>query len=318
MSVPVSPLAIAQEYLIRYGMTTYITLGDIGLLCNIAIFSQSAYRRNSCCLYILCMSFCSLIGLNSAVVPYIYGLNHPNPLSHSLVVCKLQYYLRHVFSQLMRIFFVLACADRYATSSSRPCIRSFSRPQVAFHVIPVVIIFWVLLGIFPTMLYSITNGVCDAPSGLLNIMYSVYIMIVLGILPLLSMFTFGILMVLNLKKVRSRIHPIRLRSMVPILRKRDRDMMRMLLVELSIYILTTIPNTIVLIYRAVNQNTSSTVQRQAIESLIYFIARVFLLYLNNGLSFWIYLLTSKSFRFELKNFLAKCHTLLDLKVNSDR
>ncbi|CAF4231066.1 unnamed protein product, partial [Rotaria magnacalcarata] len=58
------------------------------------------------------MSLCSAIGLNSAVIPLIYALDHPNPLSYSIPFCKSQYYFRHVFSQSMRTFFVVACVDR--------------------------------------------------------------------------------------------------------------------------------------------------------------------------------------------------------------
>ncbi|CAF2967802.1 unnamed protein product [Rotaria sp. Silwood2] len=313
MSLSASSLVIAQKYLTRYGMTTYVTFGNIGLFFNILIFSQSAHRRNSCSLYILFMSFCSSIGLNSAVIPVIYALDHPNPLSYSLVFCKLQYYLRHVFSQSMRTFLVLACVDRYATSSNRVYIRSFSRYQVAIRIIPLMILFWLLLGIFPTMLYSVTNGVCDANNGLPNILYSGYIMTVLGIFPLVSLITFGILMVMNLKEVRARARSLNNGNTMTILRKRDRDMLRMLLTELIIYICTTIPNTVVLIYKAVVQNTVHSGERQYMESFIFFLTRVFLLYFNNGLSFWIYLSTSRSFRLEFKNLVIKWFTFIKQK-----
>ncbi|CAF2795391.1 unnamed protein product [Rotaria sp. Silwood2] len=310
MSLSVSPLVIAQKYLTRYGMTTYVTLGNIGLVFNMLIFSQPAHRRNSCSLYILGMSFCSCIGLNSAIIPIIYALDHPNLLSYSLIFCKLQYYVRHVFSQSMRTFLVLACADRYATSSNRVCIRSFSRYQVAIRIIPLVILFWLSLGIFPAMLYTNNNGECDAQNGLSNILYSTYIMTFLGIFPLVSLITFGILIVLNLKEVRARAHFLKNRNAVTILRKRDRNMIRMLLIELIIYICTTIPTTVVLIYKAAVQNKVYSGERQDIESFIFFVGRTFLLYFNNSLPFWIYLSASRSFRLELKNLFFKWFTFI--------
>ncbi|CAF3720897.1 unnamed protein product [Rotaria sp. Silwood1] len=314
MSLSVSPFVIVQKYLTRYGMTTYVTLGNTGLVFNMLIFGQKAHRRNSCSLYILAMSFCSSIGLNSAVIPIIYALDHPNPLSYSLVFCKLQYYLRHVFSQSMRTFFVLACADRYATSSNRVCIRSFSRQQVAIRIISLVILFWLLLGIFPTMLYTINKSICDAQYGLPDILYSAYIMIVLGIFPIVSLLTFGILMVMNLKEIRARARSLKNGTTVTILRKRDRDMMRMLLTESIVYICTTIPNTVVLIYKAVVQNKVSSGEYQDVELFIFFVSRIFLLYFNNSLSFWIYLSTSRSFRLELKNLFIKWFTFIKKKT----
>jgi hypothetical protein len=197
----------------------YLTLGNIGLIFNIFFFGQSIHRRNSSCsLYILTMSFCSLIGLNSAIIP---------------------------------------------------------------NVIPSVALFWLLLAIFPTILHSIIDGVCDAMSGLPYVMYSVYILTVLGILPIVSMVTFGVLLTINLKKMRTRIHSIaNLGNAINVLRKRDRDM----LVELIIYICTTMPNTIVLIYMVSAQTTTENYESEQINSFVSYFARVFLLYLNNSLS----------------------------------
>lgn len=313
MSTAAFIFPVIQRYLTRYGITTYLTMGNIGLIFNIIIFSQLANRRNSCSLYILIMSCCSLIGLNSAVIPIIYSLDHPNPLSTSLALCRIQYYLRHVFSQSMRTFFILACADRYASCNRRVYIRSFSRYIVAIRIVPLVLLIWLLLGILPTMCYSVTNGICDAPSGLSDIIYTSYIMLVLGVLPLIALFTFGILILINLKSTRSRARSIQHGNPVAILRKRDRDMMKMLLIELSIYIITTIPNTIVNVYRVSVPKAVTGSDRQYIESFVYYFARVFLLYLNNALSFWVYLSTSRSFRSEIKSLLLKIFPCLEPK-----
>lgn len=244
--------------------------------------------------------------MNNAVIPIIYALNHPNPLSYSLLFCKLQYYLRHAFSQSMRSFLVLACADRYATCNNRARTRLFSRYQIAIRIIPFVIVFWLILAIFPTMLYSITDGVYDAIHGVPDIMYSVYILIALGIFPTVSMITFGLLLAANLKGIRGRVQPMQGSiNTTNILRKHDRDMLKMLLIELIVYTFTTLPNTVVLMYRLLTQSTIKSSDGQQIESFIFYLTRIFLLYLNNGLSFWIYLLISRSFRLELKNLILK-------------
>jgi len=211
----------------------------------------------------------------------------------------------------MRVFFVLACANHYAITSNRARIRSFSQYRVAIRVIPSVILFWLLLAIFPTMLHSITNGVCDVMSGLPYLMYSVYILTVLGIFPIVSMVTFGVLLTINLKKMRTRIHSsANPGNAVHLFRKRDRDMLRMLLVDLIIYICTTMPNTLVLIYMVSAQTRTENSEHKQIILFISYFARVFLLYLNNGLSFWIFLSTSRSFRLEFKNLIIKWWTFI--------
>ncbi|CAF4377398.1 unnamed protein product, partial [Adineta steineri] len=118
MSV-VDTLPLVQQYLSQYGITTYLILGSIGLFLNIAYFTQPAYRDKSFSLYIVAMSICGLLGLYISTVPIIYALHNPDPLTYNAFFCAIQFYLRHSFNELLRTFFVLACADRYASSSTQ-------------------------------------------------------------------------------------------------------------------------------------------------------------------------------------------------------
>jgi hypothetical protein len=308
----ISPFSYIQQCLTQYGITIYTTMGNIGLILNIFIFIQPAHRRSPSSLYILSMSFCALIGLNISLIPIIYGLDHSDPLTSSSVFCKLQFYLRHVFSEMMRTFFVLACADRYAMSSNHARIRSFSRYKVAIRLIPSIILFWLLVGIFPVMLYSLENGRCSGKSGPTYLIFSLYILTVLGILPLVCMIMFCILLLNNLKKIRGRVQPV-LNTNPPVnqlLRKRDRDMMRMLLIEVVCYTITTVPFTVTLIYWSVVQTTISNDELRKILLFLIYFTGTFLLYINNSLSFWIYIMASRSFRLELKSLIIKCYVFI--------
>jgi hypothetical protein len=64
-----------------------------------------------------------------------------------------------------------------------------------------------------------------------------YILIVVGIAPLVCAITCNILLMMNLRKTRTRVTPVRDINQAgnQILRRRDRDMLRMLLVEIIIY-----------------------------------------------------------------------------------
>ena len=305
-------LAIVQDCLTRYGMTTYITFGNTGLLFNTAIFSQPPHRRNPFSLYILTMSICAFIGLNISVIPVIYAVDHLNSLNSSAFYCYLQLYFRHAFNQMMRTFFILACANRYAMSSNQARIRSFSQYKTTIRIIPSVIVFWLSLSIFPTVLQSKTDGKCEAGNPLTKVIVSTYILLVLGIIPLISMMIFSILLYTNLKRMRGRIQPI-VNENPPInqlLRKRDRDMLRMLLIEIVCYIITTIPAAGMYIYVAVTAGLIKNDQRLQIESFLYYLTTTFLLYANNCLSFWIYISASRSFRLEFKNLIIKWYAFI--------
>ncbi|CAF0837888.1 unnamed protein product [Adineta steineri] len=304
-------LSTVQQYLTRYGMTTYIILGNIGLLLNIAIFIWPAYRRNPCSIYILAASFCGLIGLNISAVPVVYALDNTNPVTASLFFCQFQFYSRHSFNQMMRTYFIFACIDRYAISSNNVRIRSFSQYRTTIYIIICIPIFWLLLSIFPVMLRSLENGKCQGKPGSPSIILSVYISIVVGVVPLISMIIFGILMLKNLKNIRARVQPTGISSVIKYgLHKRDRDMMRMLLIETMCYITTTAPLSISLIYQAASQTVTKGNDQQRIESFITYFTGTFLIYFNNSLSFWIYIVVSRSFRLELKNLFLKCYELI--------
>jgi len=121
-------LPFVQQFFTRYEMTTYLRLGNIRLLLNIAFFSQSTYPRNSCSPYILTMSICSLPCLNISTIPVIYASNNPNPLNYNLFFCDM-----HLINQCETIF-VIVCVDLSAFCSNRANIRAFSRYEVSFHL----------------------------------------------------------------------------------------------------------------------------------------------------------------------------------------
>jgi hypothetical protein len=260
------------------------------------------------------MSICGICGLNISAVPVIWALAYPNPVLYNQVACGMFFYFRHAFNQMLRTLFVVICADRYASCSTRSNIRAFSQYKVAVRVTAFVVIFWFLVTIIPTGLRTLSNGVCDARSGTCDIIYTVYITCFTGIFPILPMIIFGILIIKNLKEMRTRVQPTAsLESGATILRKRDRDMMKMLLIELMICTITIAPNNVTHIYKTATAYVVKTKERQQIETFVYYISRVFLLYLANTISFWVYISTSQTFRLEWKNLINKWHGFIICK-----
>ena len=310
-------LGYIQQCLTRYGMTTYLIFGNIGLLCNITMFSRHTYRRTPASLYILVMSLCGFIGLNISVIPVIYGLGHPDLLTGFSAFCQLQRYFRHTFNQIMRTFVVLSCADRFAVTSQYARIRSFSQFKVAIRVIPSVFILWLVIGFFPTMLGSLLSGTCSTSTGLYTILNSAYFSVVVGIIPLLCMMTFAVLLYKNLRKMRARVQPMAHSNPMlqanHLLRKRDRDMLRMLLVEITCHIITTIPITTMFIYLAITRTATKSNDQRLIESFVSYVTNTFVYYMNNCFSFWVYISASQSFRLEFKNLVIKVRVFLTCK-----
>lgn len=301
-----SALISLQTIFTRYGMSTYVAFGNIGNLLTIAIFAQREQRRNPCSLYLLAMTICNLICLDVATIPIIFSLDHMDIRTNYPIACKLQYYIRHTLSQMMRTYKILACIDRYALSSMEARIRSFSEHRMAFHLILLSAVFWSLSVVPFAYERTIENNQCDIHSHLLALIYTIYYLIFAGILPPLLILIFSFLLMQNLKRMRTQIQSQSPKSnregnsSMNILRKRDRDLMKMVLIEVMFYVISTTPFSFYLVYKIIADDFAKGEEQKEIEAFINYLTQSFLMYLNTALPFYIYVTTSPSFRRELR------------------
>jgi hypothetical protein len=308
-------LSFVQEILTQYGMSTYVAFGNLGNLLTIGVFFQSEHRRNPCSLYLLSMTICNIICLDVGIIPIIFSLNHPNISNEYVIACKIQFYIRHSFFQMMRTYKVFACIDRYALCSNQPRIRSFSQRKIAIRLIIICALFWLLVCIFFGVIRTIENGSCNIFGDVYSMIYTIYYMIFAGILPPLLILIFTILVMRTLKQLRSRVQPKgnengERNQSNGMLRKRDRDLIKMVFIEVMVYVLSTLPFSIYLVYKMIIGNLQESQQRQQIESFIDYITQSFLMYLNTALPFYIYIATSPSFRRQTKLFIIQIYAFI--------
>lgn len=125
MSAPF--LSVIQQGMTRYGMSIMVTTANLSNLLSISIFSQRHHRKSSCSIYLIFAAISAIVSINWALIPGIKALNNPPDLfSQYLILCRLRGYILQVSNNLFRTFLVLACADRFAMSSSRVQIRSWA------------------------------------------------------------------------------------------------------------------------------------------------------------------------------------------------
>jgi len=84
-------------------------------------------------------------------------------------------------------------------------------------------------------------------------------------------------------------------------RSLENSVIRMMLIQMSLLMLSGIPAAGFVIYFIITQYQSRTLLRSYWESFIYILLTLFT-FVTNGTSFWIYLLASKSFRKNLKEY----------------
>ena len=277
-------------------MTAYLALGLIGNIFSCVMFSQPLYRRTPSSVYLISLSIVANVYLVWSLFPPIYTLNHIDPQTQSLVYCKLRNYGSHSLGLCIRYIVISASADRFFVTRMNVRIRALSSPQIAIKSVFIICIASFVVGIHMPIFTDIRNNVC-AMFGLYKLIFSIYEIIIVSILPPVLMIIFSTVAIHSLHQR----HGNQINA-----RQRDRDFMRMVIVEVIVNILTTMPFAADVVYGAVTYNVADkSPQRLEIEAFIFFIAQ-FLIYLISVTPFYIFIVTSKPFRKEFINIFVKC------------
>ncbi|CAF1253967.1 unnamed protein product [Adineta steineri] len=300
----IATLILIQTCITRYALSTILALGNLGNLLTIIIYSQKKHRTNPCSIYLIAVSCFCLMGSNWAIAPTVYALDHFDMVSNSLILCRIRGYIIHTSSMCFRYTLVVICADRYAVCSRRISIRALSRPQIAYRSIAIITLFWSMMSVHLLIWESIENGHCGV-YGIYGQIFSFYIAICTGFIPIVLMTSFSILLVKNLNSVRLQIVPTNNNNVR--LNRRDVSFIKLILVEVVVYIICTILYPPVTIYSQVTSYMvlNKTAERKQIESFITFITMSLLLYLNYNTTFYVHFITSRAFRQEVKQLFLK-------------
>jgi hypothetical protein len=200
---------------------------------------------------------------------------------------------------------VFACIDRFLITSSRATFRAFSTPKRAKYFIFFSLIFWALSTIHVPIMITVVNGQCTT-FGVYSIIYSVYTIIFVSLIPTIMSAIFGYLTYRNIRQIRNRVQPVGQNTVHAniSIQRRDRDLLIIVIAEVVIYFLTTATFPLILIEMLISEYVmpNKSFQYLQIEILIVNIA-VFLLFVNSAAPFYTYLISSKSFRQDLKQII---------------
>jgi hypothetical protein len=135
---------------------------------------------------------------------------------------------------------------------------------------------------------DIRGGVCGM-FGFYKFFYPIYQCILVGILPPVLMSVFGYLTARSLRQRHAANEHIR---------RKDNDLMRMLIAEIMINIFTSIPFSANLLYGTVTFNVvGKSAQRVEIEAFANFVSQ-FMIHMLSVAPFYLFLISSKTFRRE--------------------
>ncbi|CAF1535783.1 unnamed protein product [Adineta ricciae] len=284
-----------------------IILGTIGHLLSIYIFTRRSIRMNPCARYFLASTFCGwfvvCFGIPYRFLQIVYDIN---PSGYSKLICKLFNFLFFTSRALTSWIIVLACADRFVASSTSAKMRAWSSIRVTYYAIFVTTIMVGLFYIHVPIFYYVNQNTntCLAPPGTYSTFYGIWNLFVFSLGPPFSMFILGALTIRNFRQSIKRIAPNNNPDNVTgngnqIQQRRkaiDQQMIRMLLVQCLVFILTGAPVSIQYIYGAVailSDPVESTKNNLA-WNIIGFISLT-----GPSSSFYLFTLSSKLFRGEL-------------------
>jgi hypothetical protein len=152
-------LNLIQINMGRYLYSIIFVVGNVGSFLNILILTQRVYLRNSCSCYVLASSIANLFVINIIILYHILTLGFSiDPTASSLFFCRFRQYISSVPAMVSRIYIVLACIDRWATTSATVRRRAFSQMKVARRLIPSVGIGWCIISLHIPVNYYIVNG----------------------------------------------------------------------------------------------------------------------------------------------------------------
>jgi hypothetical protein len=221
---------------------------------------------------------------------------------------------------------VFACIDRFLITSSRATFRAFSTTKRAKYFIFFSLIFWALSTIHVPIMITVVNGQCTT-SGVYSIIYSVYTIIFVSLIPTITSAIFGYLTYRNMRLMQKRVQPVA-QNTINVnnnIKRRDRDLLIIVIAEVVIYFLTTALFPLILIEMLISQYVmpNKSLHYLQIEILIVNIA-VFLLFVNTAAPFYTYLISSKSFRRDFKQIIKNSYwkltrqTLVENLSRTDR
>ncbi len=231
----------------------------------------------------------------------MYSLNNPDPQTQSLWFCKIRNYLFQICLMLSRWYIAFACIDRYTLTSEKVRLRNFAKQRTAYRVILVIIVVWSIICSHRLIFYQIEGSICGIVNNMAAALYhSAYVIIGGGILPATIMIVCACLIRQNLSHKQQR--RVQLSSAQRQDNSLNRQVLKILFIQIICYIIFIIPQMCNLVFNTISITIPNRSKDQlAVEQFVAFIAEC-VLYLFPVTSFYLYTLTSRTFRNELIKF----------------
>lgn len=314
---PISELNNASYIFGTYLPLICFIFGIIGVCLNCILLTRRMFRNNPCSTYFLGSTYANLVViLINNLVGILQSFGNIQIATMNIGFCKFQRYMSWMFRSLSIWLIVLATIDRYLNSFSDVNIRSWSSMKIAKRSIFLTTFLIMIIYFHMLIFYQLYNTIdsngniistaCNPLPGFYAIFSSILYVIVYSCLPIILMFIFGILTLRNIKRQRQLIAPVNINNVI--LQQQpnqlNNQLLRVLLVQILIITISTLPLSIQRVYGAIATESNKSSYRIVQENLFSNMAQGFS-YIAHSTNFYVFTLTGRIFRQELKRLFIK-------------
>jgi hypothetical protein len=204
MSSSEALLQLVTNWMTAISLFLLISFGLFGCICNIIIFTSKKLEKNSCAFYFLCTAvFEALIlciGGISRLATEHFGSQF---LNQNPINCKIRSYLITTLGTIATYLILMAAIDRCMATSTHARYRAFSQKKIAQRVVFMLIMITAIINIHVLVFFDL-RPTCIPRPGTYAMAYSLYLIILTGILPDGLILFFTIWTFKNVKQLRMR------------------------------------------------------------------------------------------------------------------
>ena len=252
------------------------------------------------------MSAAILIVLGWVIGLYLYALDHDDPVTTMPVFCKMRIYVLQSSALIYRWCLTVACIDRYALTAVNARLRNLARVPIARRAVIIIAVVWIILPAHSLIFYNLRGNTCGIIySSAAALYHSIFTTVVAAVVPTSIMATCARLIYRNLVQRQQRRQGLSLQERTGTnetkisQNKRDHQVLLMLLIQATFYVVTTTPLMCMYFYNALTIYVSNkSADRLAIERFSFYLAEM-INFLFPASSFYLYTLASHIFRREL-------------------
>ena len=311
----IASLLSVQTHLYRYGGPILIGVGTMSCILSFRIFIKKNLRKNPCSIYFMAYNVTNFLSIYTSILLSILSTGfNITATSYNLNLCRFYLYALFLFDILNPFYLILASIDRILVTSRNAATRRRSTRRIAYICIISGAIFWMIFNIHTIILGNIIEAapnyfVCYSNSATYTTAITYYSLIIKAIFVPSLMAFLGIWAIKNIRIIRGgRVGPALSTSATVVenvmnaSRSKDRQLIKILFVNISIYIIFNMMLSIVLMYQEVTRYNTKTQVETQIENLLSSIG-LFSYYIPFCIGCFSNLVVSKTFRKEIKNVL---------------